>query len=143
LGFEAAVDWLVRQTKEQCPVLTEFEDDGKEKPLDDDVRILLFQAVRELLVNVVKHANAKRVKVSTKKIGDQIQITVEDDGIGLDVEALENHNYDSTGLGLFNIRERLGHIGGSLDIESTTGHGTYVTMKAPIDNKHKSKEKKV
>ena len=67
LGFESAVGWLVRQTRQRFGIEAEFIDDDKTKPLDADVRVLLFQAVRELLVNIVKHAKARTAKVSPAK----------------------------------------------------------------------------
>ena len=64
LGFEAAVaEWLTEQVRKHN-IETEFEDDEEPKPLDDDVRGVLFRMVRELLFNVIKHARAKKVKVS-------------------------------------------------------------------------------
>ncbi|MHC4365579.1 MAG: PAS domain-containing sensor histidine kinase, partial [Planctomycetota bacterium] len=79
LGFEKAVaGWLTRQIEKKHGIATEFEDDGEDKPLGDDVRVLLFRNVRELLINVVKHAQAQKVKVTTVKIDGQIHVTVED-----------------------------------------------------------------
>jgi PAS domain S-box-containing protein len=81
LGFEAAVAaWLTEQIEAKHHISTIFEDDEQAKPLDDDVRTILFRNVRELLINVVKHANAHKVKVSVRKIGSQIQVDVQDDG---------------------------------------------------------------
>jgi PAS domain S-box-containing protein len=143
LGFGPAVQWLLRQTRQQHGLSTEFTDDERPKPLDDDIRVLLFQAVRELLVNVVKHAKAGSVKVSTQKIDDQIQVSIEDDGVGFDVDQLYSQDHLTSGFGLFNIRERLNHIGGHLDIASGAGKGTRVTMVAPTTHKkEKSKEKR-
>jgi len=144
LGFEAAVEWLVRQTRKQYGLSAEFEDDGRTKPLDGNVRILLFQAVRELLVNVVKHAKASSVKVSTQRVGDQIRVSVEDDGVGFDVAQVHSQDHMTSGFGLFNIRERLDHIGGHLDIASRAGKGTRITLVAPITHekeKNKGKQK--
>ncbi|MCJ7692995.1 MAG: HAMP domain-containing protein, partial [Sedimentisphaerales bacterium] len=135
LGFEAAVEWLVRHTKQQHGLLVKFRDDGREKPLEDNVRVFLFQAVRELLVNVVKHAQAHRLKVSTQKVNGEIQVDVEDDGIGFEVSQIAFSNHKASGFGLFSIRERLGHIGGGLKIESGSGSGTKVTLTAPLDQK--------
>jgi len=149
LGFEAAVGWLVRQTRERFGLDVEFCDDGKPKPLDTDVRVLLFQAVRELLVNVVKHASAGKAKVSTKRVRGRILVTVEDDGVGFDARFARearraSRRRDSSpaplsvldrrqgGFGLFNIRERLDHIGGSVDIRSSPGHGTRIILTVPI-----------
>ncbi|MHC4753847.1 MAG: PAS domain-containing sensor histidine kinase, partial [Planctomycetota bacterium] len=133
LGLEAAIEWLVRQTRERDGLSTAFEDDKQYKPVAENIRIILFQAVRELLVNVVKHAGAKQVKVSTKRVDTTIQIIVKDDGVGFDVAQTDFHDYSTPGFGLFNIRERLGHVGGKIEINSAIGKGTVTTLTAPID----------
>ena len=137
LGLEAAVEWLVRQAREQHGLTAEFRDDRRPKPVDNDVRVLLFQAVRELLVNVAKHAHANKVKVSTRRVGDEIRVSVADDGVGFDTSRASSQGYTSGGFGLFSIHERLGHIGGYLKVESTPGRGTRVSLVAPINHKTK------
>jgi signal transduction histidine kinase len=131
-GLEAAVEWLTEQTQKQYGILFEFRDDRQPKPLDEDVRVLLFQAVRELLVNVGKHAQARSVKVALRRDGNDIQITVEDDGVGFDAFPIGSHWSEIKGFGLFSIRERLDHVGGQLKIKSEPGHGTRVTLVAPL-----------
>ena len=133
LGFEAAMEWLLRQTRQQHGLSTEFRNDEQKKPMHNDVQVLLFQAVRELLINVAKHANAKNVIVSTRRADNQIEVSVEDDGIGFDTLQVRSPHYGTDGFGLFNIRERLGHIGGHFELESKHKHGTRVTLAAPID----------
>jgi len=135
LGLEPAVEWLLRNTRKQHAIATDFVSDGLEKPLDDDVRILLFQAVRELLVNVAKHAKAKNVKVYSRRVRNHIHVTVEDDGTGFDMSRVNL----AGGFGLFSIRERLGHIGGRLQIRSRPQGGTRVTMTVPIDSDKRKK----
>jgi len=72
LGFETAViEWLDEQVGEKHGIQTEFRDDGQPKPLDDDIRALLFRNVRELLINIVKHVNAQKVNVSVCKVDDR------------------------------------------------------------------------
>ena len=138
LGFEAAVNWLAKQTRKRFGLEVEFADDGKPKPLNTDIRVLLFQAVRELLVNVVKHARAKKAKVFICRIQKNIQITVEDNGVGFDVEAISAVKDPAKGgFGLFNIRERLDQIGGSVIINARAGKGTQITLTAPIENQEK------
>ena len=137
LGFEPAVEWLVRHTRRRHGLSTDFKSDGRPKPLDHDVRVLLFQAVRELLVNVVKHAQATSVTVSTRRVGDKIQVSVADDGVGFDISELSSQGYKTGGFGLFNIRERLGQIGGRLNVESKPGRGTKVTLVAQINHQNK------
>ena len=142
LGFEAAVEWLVRQARQQHGLSIEFTDDSKAKPLDSNVRVLLFQAVRELLINVAKHARAQNVKISTRRVNDQIRISVKDDGIGFKIPKTDSHSYKTAGFGLFSIKERLGYIGGHLDIESMPGRGTTVTLAAPINPTNKQHKEK-
>jgi len=87
--------------------------------------------VRELLINVIKHANAEHVKVSIYREKNTIRINVIDDGVGF-VSPVENLASDKTGgFGLFSIRERLNYIGGSLEVDTNQGHGTRVTLVIP------------
>jgi len=132
LGFEAALEWLAKQAREQHPIEIEFSDDGLPKPLGEDMRVVLFQAVRELLVNVAKHANAKKVEVGARRSGDTIQIHVEDDGVGFDPFEVASHRGKEGGFGLFNISERLGYLDGRMEISSTPETGTRVTLIAPL-----------
>jgi len=132
LGLEAAVEWLAEQTQHRQGILSCFEDDEQPRPLDDDVRVLLFQAVRELLVNVAKHAQAQHVKVTMQRDGSNIRVTVEDDGAGFAPPSTGSQWGRIKGFGLFSIRERLDHVGGHLEIKSEPGHGTRIALVAPL-----------
>ncbi|MFC1737943.1 PAS domain S-box protein [Planctomycetota bacterium] len=141
LGFEAALEWLVKDARQEYGFSAEFEDDGRSKPLSDDVRVLLFQAVRELLVNVAKHAQAQSVRVCVQRSGEGIQVNVEDDGTGFDILEHDSVGTKTSGFGLFSIRERLGHIGGHCEVESKPGSGTCVRLRVPVDgNSQKDRE---
>jgi PAS domain S-box-containing protein len=133
LGFEAAVaEWLADQIQEKHGIRTEFVDDGRNKPLDDDICVLLFRNVRELLINVVKHAQADKVRVSIRKIKDNICISVEDDGVGFDPVEAASLATKRAKYGLFSIRERLEQLGGQIEIDSKMGNGSRIKMKAPL-----------
>jgi len=133
LGLEAAINsWLVEQIEVKHHIAVEFNDGGKTKPLDDDVRVLLFRNVRELLINVVKHACADAVKVCIHRIGSRVQVTVQDDGVGFEPAEALAKAVTKGKYGLFSIKERLEQIGGHLEIESEPGHGCKVTMTAPL-----------
>jgi PAS domain S-box-containing protein len=132
LGFEAAVEWLTEQAEKQYGIKCEFEDDGAVKPLDDDIRVLLFQNVRELLVNVCKHSQAQNAKVYVSLEDDAIRVSVEDNGVGFDASGVETHWDESSGFGLFSIRERLNQFGGGFEIDSEPGRGTRITLTAPL-----------
>jgi PAS domain S-box-containing protein len=132
LGFEAAVEWLTEQIYKQHGISSSFEGDRSSKPLNDEVRIFLFQAVRELLVNIAKHGHARNAKVSVWREDNSIWINVKDDGIGFDTSKISTYLSESGGFGLFNIRERLDYLGGRLEIKSKPGQGTQVTLVAPL-----------
>ncbi len=131
-GLEAAIEWLARQFSKNHKIPCKFKDDGETKPLADDTRILLFQSVRELLANVSKHARADSVTVSATKDDNVIRIKVNDNGIGFDPNILNDKIAKNEGFGLFNVRERLKHLKGNLNIESKKGYGTAVTIIAPL-----------
>ena len=132
LGFEPAVEWLTEKVQVDHGIVTVFEDDGQDKLLAEDLRIGLFRAVRELLLNTVKHAQAKNVKVSVRKDGPNILVKMEDDGVGFDAEKTQAPGDLSEGFGLFDIRERLRHFGGSFHLQSRPGQGTQITLLAPL-----------
>jgi signal transduction histidine kinase len=131
LGLEAALAWLAKQIQEKHHIRIRVKDDGQSKPLEDSCRVVLFQATRELLFNVVKHARAQSAAVSIQKDDDTIRIKVEDDGVGFDTAVLETTESGSIGFGLFSIRERLNPLGGNLEIKSEPGAGSRFTIALP------------
>ena len=133
LGFERAVAaWLHDEVRQKHKIETEFHNDYLPKPLDDDIRILLFRNVRELLFNVIKHAHARKVKVSINRIDININIKVEDDGVGFDPSEVAATATGHARFGLFSIRERLEQFGGHLQIDSAPGKGSVITLIAPL-----------
>jgi len=133
LGLSAAIkDWLNREIEGRYNIKTRFEDDGRAKDLDEDLRVVLYRSVRELLANVVKHAQAKNVTVSRKKHRNKIVITVEDDGKSFTVPK-DGLKYDTSGgFGLFTISERLSQYNGSLKIGRGETGGTQVVLTVPL-----------
>jgi PAS domain S-box-containing protein len=130
LGLEAALEWLAEHIYEQYNIVVSFEDDKQEKPLDEDVKIFLYRAVRELLTNVAKHAQTQNAKVSIEKDTTHIRICVEDNGVGFTPSS--KHSSKDKGFGLFSIKERLDQLGGHFKMESTPHHGTRMTIEAPL-----------
>jgi signal transduction histidine kinase len=136
LGLKAAISEILdEQLRNRHRIACKFSDDKKDKPLDDNVRVLLFQAVRELLINVVKHAKASKVEIAIQRENDNIQIIISDDGVGFDTQKAETAIQRSGGFGLFNIRERIDYIGGSFEMYSQPGSGSRFVLTAPIKTK--------
>lgn len=129
LGFEAAIEWLAEKLPEYG-ISVKVNADKQAKPLGDDVRILLFQVVRELLFNIIKHAKAKTVSLNLSRVGSNMVIDVIDDGVGFDVNKIQN-DMSKRGFGLFSIKERLSYMGGEILINSDTS-GTRVKLVAPL-----------
>lgn len=133
IGFEAAVtEWLDEQVRKKHDIETEFIDDGQPKPLNDDIRVLLFRNIQELVTNVIRHAHAHKIKVSSRKIDGQIYVCVEDDGTGFSPAATALQTAARGGFGLFGIQQRLEQLSGRLEIVSKPGQGTKITIIAPL-----------
>src|SRR6185369_7494386 len=132
LGFETALQALCEKFQLQHGLRLEFVTDREPKPLPDDMQILLFRAVRELLVNIVKHAGAESARVSCRRDGSRLLLVVADDGKGFEPAADVTRYPGTRGFGLFSIRERLHHLGGEMTVDSTPGCGTRVTLAAQL-----------
>lgn len=134
LGLEAGIEWLTEQIQEEHGIQIGFEDDQQPKPMNGEIRFTLFKATRELLINIVKHAQASKAKVSIWREEISIRIRVEDDGIGFSTSEGKELG-KGAGFGLFNIRERIKYLGGDMVIESEPGRGARVTLSAPLEEK--------
>lgn len=132
LGFVPAIEWLAEKFHLERDLVCEVKDDGKNKPLDHAISVILFQIIRELLVNIVKHAKADKATITMSQIDERVKIEVKDDGVGFDISALGKSIIEPQGYGLFSIRERLSNFGENLDIDSTPGGGTVISFAAPL-----------
>ncbi|MFB3925317.1 MAG: PAS domain S-box protein [Syntrophales bacterium] len=130
-GLGAAIAWLTEQVRMQHGMTIHFQDDGKHRHLEEDIQITLYQATRELIMNVIKHSRADRIAVSILNEEDGVRINVEDNGIGFDPSKMDRPG-NQGGFGLFSIRERIHTRGGDLSIKSDPGRGTCVSMKIPF-----------
>ena len=142
LGFIPAMEWLAEQIQNQHGIKVEFVTNGF-TPLQHEIQVLLFQATRELLMNVVKHAKADKALVKICGDNKKVRIEVTDNGKGFDKRQAFRTDVSSGGFGLFSIRERIGHFGGNLLIQSQEGKRTRVVMTAPRHlggDSHKAKE---
>lgn len=140
LGLAAAVSSLTDRMQEQHDIQIDFRGKLHTKALPGDLRVTLFRAVHELLINVVKHARTRSAKVTIRKSENQVQVEVTDDGIGFDSAKVSYRSEKNGGFGLFNIHERLSYLGGKMEIKSKPGGGTRITLTAPLAGK-RPKEK--
>lgn len=127
-GLAAALRWLGTRLREQHRLNVKVMAEEGAEPRDEGARILLFQSVRELLFNVIKHSGVDAALVVLNRVDDaRIQLRVEDEGRGFAQRAAPA---PTGSFGLFSIRERLNHMGGTMRIKSAPGKGTRVTLVA-------------
>ena len=135
LSFDAAIEqWLFEQIQKKQGIKCEVTAHKEPIELGVNLKIVLFRAIRELAVNVVKYAKASTLRVNIKKGKKLIMISVRDDGTGfVPSEADAFVSSDKGGFGLFNIREQLEHLAGEMKIQSTPGKGTRITLTVPLE----------
>ncbi|MFA5203799.1 MAG: PAS domain S-box protein [Lentisphaeria bacterium] len=131
LGLAAALEWAGEKLCRDHQLAFAVRDNGEPKPLDDEGKVLLFRCARELMMNTVKHAKARRLTVTLEWLNDQACVTVEDDGCGFAAAGLDQRMH-KVGFGLFSVQERLTGVGGRCAIESEPGGGTRVTLALPL-----------
>lgn len=130
-GMEAALEWLCTALRTDYNLKVELSCSCP-IPLRGEIRYSLFQAVRELLFNVAKHAGVSRATLSLQVLDDSLVVQVSDAGSGFDQPAIRDRLSMAGGFGLFNVQKRIEQMGGSVDINSTPGEGTLVTLSIPL-----------
>src|SRR5262245_10213457 len=130
LGLVPALAWLSDEMRRVYGLSVVLLDDDAPKPLGQVERAMIFRAVRELLINIAKHASVSQATLETVRRGDRMIITVSDAGVGFAPEAVLAS--PSRTLGLASVRERLALLGGAVEIASRKGDGTAVTLSLPL-----------
>ena len=125
-----AISWLDAQVLERYGLDVALRVRGQVPRLDDDLRIMLFHTVRELLFNVVKHAETAQAVVTLEQINDRLRIVVGDHGKGFDGDGIMSD--PQVAHGLLDIRNRLNLLGCNMQVHSKPGDGTEVIIDAPI-----------
>jgi signal transduction histidine kinase len=125
VGLVAAVQWLAEDLETTHGLTTRIIEE-QELELDENARVTFYRAIRELLLNVVKHSGVKEARVRISREGEMARIAVEDGGVGMPPSAKRH------GFGLLALRERLEQLGGSLETRASSGAGTTVVISLPI-----------
>jgi len=130
LGLVAAIEWLSEEMRKTYHLEVLLKDDQTPKPLDSITASILFRAVRELLINVARHAKVKTAHVATRLSEGRLTVKVLDKGAGFAASLASSNT--STGLGLATMRERITYIGGTFQIRSDRKRGTTATIQVPV-----------
>jgi len=130
-GLAEAVVWLAAQMKEQYGLGVTVQTNGVDSAFEEDVRVLVFQSVRELLFNIVKHSNTLKADISFAQLdGGNVGITVSDNGKGFESKAIMEGRKSAHGL--LRMRDRLFLLGCNFKVNSEPGNGTHITIEAPV-----------
>ncbi|MDO9043037.1 MAG: CHASE4 domain-containing protein [Desulfocapsaceae bacterium] len=132
LGLKAALEWLAEDFQKKYSLQIKSKCDECPKCTTPAFLALLFRTIRELLINVVRHAHADTAEVEVRCTGKGVRITVRDYGCGMKDADQKNEENTNTGFGLFSVRERVINIGGTVVIDSQKGQGTTITLTIPI-----------
>lgn len=138
LGLGAAMEWLAERFQEKYGLRVHWRQTGTPDRLSDDLEGAVFKAARELLTNVVKHAQAKSAAVSLEWFPTELHLRVSDEGKGFDHPAMKKRLIRECGFGLFSLKERIRFFGGKLTIEARPGKGTHVNIALPITGRREN-----
>jgi PAS domain S-box-containing protein len=131
-GLVPAMTWLVGWMQQKYQLTIDLQADAAAAPATEELTLLLFQAVRELIFNVVKHAQVRAARLMVARQDGYVRIEVADAGAGFDPTTLRAEGGADRGFGLFSIQQRLALFGGGLEIVSAPGQGSRFTLWAPL-----------
>lgn len=133
LGFLAALQWMSEQLSKQFAIRVDIRWPPEDVIVSEDQALFLYRAVRELVLNVVKHAQTTQVTIAlTVESNDVLHIHITDQGRGFDPIAVDN-KAPGGHFGLASIRERIEAMGGWFQVESAPGRGTTLALRLPLD----------
>lgn len=130
-GLTEAILWLSAQMKDRHGLQIQVDVKDSLNQLDNHMRMLLFQTIRELLFNVVKHAGTSQAQITLEENDQWGRITISDAGRGFDVTTVMSDS--KTAHGLLVVQDRLSLMGCSIDITSEPGKGTQVVIEVPVN----------
>lgn len=127
-GLRTGMEWLASLMSAQSGLTVDLHFEDEVDRIDENTKVLIFESTRELLNNVVKHAQVQSADLRVRRTdGETVEVVVEDQGAGFDAEGTT-----PKGFGIFRMRERLQLIGGRIEIDSSPGKGARVAIIAPL-----------
>jgi signal transduction histidine kinase len=133
LGLGAALEWYLERQAQRSQFRAELVVEPPELRLPPELETTLFRLAQIALTNVVRHAQAKQVRVEVCQQNGHVNLVVRDDGIGFDVPAALDRASRGDTLGLVSLQERAQLAGGEVEILSTPGQGTEIRARFPLE----------
>jgi signal transduction histidine kinase len=132
LGLLPALEWLAEEMERVYGLNVLIDSDGEQIALKEPAKTTIFRGVRELLINVSKHASCKTARVYYNQQADSIKISVTDQGDGFAYDETIVSQFGDSGFGLISIKDRIEFIGGDMRIDTAPGCGTCITIIFPL-----------
>lgn len=130
LGLVAAIEWQCQDFQQRTGIPCTCVSSSDNIAMEPEQATSLFRICQEALTNTARHAQAKAIQVLIKQLDNNLQLTIQDDGVGISCEKLT----ESTSLGLLGMRERAASLGGQVSIAGSPGKGTTVTVRVPLSS---------
>jgi signal transduction histidine kinase len=127
LGLGPALQWQAKEFSRRSGVPAMVQLDGNLDGIEEGLRTCVYRLVQESLTNCARHSQANCIIISAIESNNGIVITIQDDGIGFDANALRHR-----GLGLMGMEERVRELGGGFAVTSQISGGTAVRAEIPI-----------
>jgi len=132
LGLVPALSGYLESISERTGIKISVSGDKELGPLPAHVPITAFRIVQEAVTNVIRHAGSCRIDVVVRRNGSGIEVSVTDDGKGFDVAETMDHSATGKAIGLLGMQERVGMVGGEIEIDSAPGAGTRIRVRLPL-----------
>jgi two-component system sensor histidine kinase UhpB len=130
LGLCSGLEWLADRVRAETGLAVDLKLDCECTRVSPEVAVAVFRVAQEALTNVVRHSRATRVEMRLANADRGLELSVDDDGLGFDVDEAQGHPTSS--VGLFGMAERVALVGGELELRSKRGTGTHVRARVPF-----------
>jgi PAS domain S-box-containing protein len=132
LGLIPTLRWYTDRYARRLGIEVELEATGLEDRLPTQIETALYRVAQEALTNIARHAQARRVRMHLMRRGAKVVVTIQDDGVGFDLEKRAGFDHPVSGAGLIGMRERIALLGGTLHLQSAPGRGARLSVVTPI-----------
>ena len=132
LGLDSALRWQAKRQAERAGFQVDLVSDSTAVEVPVEVRNACYRVAQEALTNVVRHGKARRVGIELHQRDGEVELIIQDDGVGFNVNAARAHADRGKSLGLLSMKERVELLAGSFEIQSAPGRGTIIRARFPL-----------
>jgi PAS domain S-box-containing protein len=132
LGLVAALRWYASSRSQLGGFSVHFEPDSNTEKLAPEIETVCFRVAQEALTNIIRHANAKHVRLDLHLLDQELFLSIKDDGDGFDIQQMQKQIMQGKSFGILGMKERIALVGGDFEMESVPGCGTEVRVKLPV-----------